>query len=202
MASRLWGDCELQSTTNTRFDFNTLGPLVRLTAALPDRAVPLRYDRLPGSPNGPLREPRRPVAVKALARLLRFGPARSATSMADKGLIRAQGSRPRESAPAQAGLALTPSTDQALRVAKRRGCVNMVGMRGVKTELCGKRYKATEETLPETLQVDLLTSERLWVADTGGSIGVREAIHYRWRQEYGRLTSDRRQRRRRDIVRL
>ena len=53
----------------------------------------------------------------------------------------------------------------------------------------GKRHKP-EEIITKLRQVDVLVSQGSSVADAIRSIGVTEVTFYRWRQEFGVLTSD------------
>src|SRR3954465_4944278 len=53
-----------------------------------------------------------------------------------------------------------------------------------------KSYKL-EEIVAKLRQVDVLTSQGQGVAEAIRSIGVSGVSHYRWRQEYGVLKSDR-----------
>ena len=52
-----------------------------------------------------------------------------------------------------------------------------------------KRHKP-EEIVAKLRQVDVLVSQGQSVAEAIRGIGVTEVTYYRWRQEYGGLTSD------------
>src|SRR5687768_12686126 len=56
-----------------------------------------------------------------------------------------------------------------------------------------KRHKP-EEIVAKLRHFDVLTSQGPSVADAVRSIGVTEVTYYRWRQEFGGLTSAQRQR--------
>ena len=52
-----------------------------------------------------------------------------------------------------------------------------------------KRHKP-EEIVAKLRQVDVLTAQGKAVAEAIRSIGVTEVTYYRWKQEYGGLTTD------------
>lgn len=52
-----------------------------------------------------------------------------------------------------------------------------------------KRHKP-EEIIAKLRQVDVMTAQGTTVVDAVRSIGVTEVTYYRWRQEYGGLTTD------------
>jgi len=52
------------------------------------------------------------------------------------------------------------------------------------------RWYKPEEILAKLRQVDVLASQGQSIADAVRAIGVTEVTYYRWRQEYGGLTSD------------
>ena len=53
-----------------------------------------------------------------------------------------------------------------------------------------RRKHALEEVVAKLRQVEALTDQGTPVADAIRSIGVTEATHYRWRQEFVRLKLD------------
>ena len=54
----------------------------------------------------------------------------------------------------------------------------------------GKKRHTPEEIVSKLRQVDVLVAQGHSMADAIRAIGVTEVTYYRWRQEYGGLTSD------------
>ena len=53
-----------------------------------------------------------------------------------------------------------------------------------------RKHHKPEEIVAKLRRVDVLTSQGKSVADAIGAIGVTEVTYYRWRHEYGGLSSD------------